>query len=227
VKLTRNFPFVRRMRARYADPDNRYFARFGSPWRRMGAATVDWGLCYALFVLTSIPLGMVQTIGRVSWEAGDFGGAPGRIVVLISQALVVVPILAYWTLLLPTSQTYGMRLADIRLVSVRTGNGLSYLGAAVRSALALVTAAAVYAAFLDVTAWDEETRLDETSAFLLDASYVVAGIGCASALVMLVSPRHRSLFDRLFGTASVEELEATTPHFGPWGPVDAFDTSHR
>lgn len=227
MKVMQRLPFARRMKARYADPDNRYFARFGSPWRRMGAATVDWGLCYVLFVLVSIPLGMVQTVGRVSWEAGDFGGTPGHIVVLISQALVVVPILAYWTLLLPTSQTYGMRLADIRFVSLRTGNGLSYVAAAVRSVIALVTAAAVYAVFLDVTAWDEETRLDETSALLLDASYVVAGIGCASALVMLLSPRHRSLFDRMFGTAAVEELEATTPHFGPWGPVDAFDTSHR
>jgi hypothetical protein len=44
---------------------------------------------------------------------------------------------------------------------------------------------------------------------------------------MLLSRRHRSVFDRLFGTVAVEELEATTPHFGPWGPVDAFDTSHR
>jgi uncharacterized RDD family membrane protein YckC len=225
VKLTLKLPFARR-KARYADPDNRYFARFGSPWRRMGAATVDWGLCYVLFVLTSIPLGMVQTVGRVSWEAGDFGGTPGHIAVLVAQALVVVPILAYWTLLLPTSQTYGMRLADIRLVSLRSGNGLSYVAAGVRSVVALVTAAAVYAVFLDLTAWDE-ARLDETSAFLLDASYVVAGIGCVSALVMVLSPKHRSLFDRAFGTAVVEELEATTPHFGPWGPVDAFDTSHR
>jgi RDD family len=227
MKVTLQLPFARRMPARYADPDNRYFARFGSPWRRIGAAAVDWGLCYALFVLASIPLGMVQTVGRVSWEAGDFGGTPGHIVVLVTQWLVVVPILAYWTLLLPTSQTYGMRLADIRLVSLRSGNGLSYPAAAVRSVIALGTAAAVYAVFLDVTAWDEETRLDETSAFLLDASYVVAGIGCVSALVMLLSRRHRSVFDRLFGTVAVEELEATTPHFGPWGPVDAFDTSHR
>ena len=225
--MTSQLPSARRTQARYADPDNRYFARFGSPLRRAGAATVDWGLCFALFVLASIPLGMVQTVGRVSWDAGDFGGTPGHIVVLVAQALVVVPILAYWTLLLPTSQTYGMRLADIRLITLRTGNGLSYPAAAVRSVIALATAAAVYAVFLDVTAWDEETRLDETSAFLLDASYVVAGIGCVSALLMLVSRKHRSLFDRLFGTAVVEELEATTPHFGPWGPVDAFDTSHR
>ena len=131
--MTSHLPFARRRQARYADPDNRYFAQFGSPWRRAGAATVDWGLGYTLFVLASIPLGMVQTVGRVSWEAGDFGGTPGHIVVLVAQALVVVPILAYWTLLLPTSQTYGMRLADIRLVSLRTGNGQSYPAAAVRS----------------------------------------------------------------------------------------------
>lgn len=226
MKVSTELPFVNRKGRRYADPSDRYFARFGSPWRRAYAAVIDWGICYALFLFVSIPLGMVQTVGRVSWEAGDFGGTPGHAVVLVTQALVIVPVLAYWTLMLPTSQTYGMRLADIRQVSVRTGNGLSYLGAGVRAVVATVTAIAVYAVFLDVTAWDE-ARLDDTSSFLLDASYVVAAIGCTSALVMLLSRTHRSLFDRVSGTAVVDELEATVPHVGPWGPVDAFDTSHR
>ena len=123
-------PWVRPGRVRYADPSKRYFARFGSPWRRIGAAAVDWTICYVLFVLVSIPLGMLQMIGTVSWEAGDLGGVPGHLLFVIAQILIAAVVLAYWVLLLPTSQTFGMRLADIRLVSMRTGNGLSYFGAA-------------------------------------------------------------------------------------------------
>ena len=37
----------------------------------------------------------------------------------------------------------------------------------------------------------------------------------------------RSLLDRLFGTAVLDALEATAPRPGPWGALDAFDTSHR
>jgi hypothetical protein len=44
---------------------------------------------------------------------------------------------------------------------------------------------------------------------------------------MLFSRSSRSLFDRLFGTGVVDNLEATTPRLGPWGPLDAFDTSYR
>jgi uncharacterized RDD family membrane protein YckC len=222
-----DLPSARRRRWRYADPTDRYVARFGSPWRRIAAAAVDWTLCYVLFVLVAIPLGMLQTIGTVSWEARDLGGVPGHVLQVAAQILTVFPVLAYWVLLLPTSQTFGMRVADIRLVSMRTGNGLSYVAAAVRSVIAALTAGAVYAVYLNTTAFDKGERLDNTSSFLLDVSYVVAGIGCVSALAMLLTPTHRSLYDRVFGTAAVDELEATTPHFGPWGPVDAFDTSHR
>lgn len=220
-------PWAGRGRWRYADPTDRYVARFGSPWRRIAAAAVDWTICYVLFVLVSIPLGMLQMIGTVSWEAGDLGGVPGHVLFVTAQILIAVAVLAYWVLLLPTSQTFGMRLADIRLVSMRTGNGLSYVAAALRGIVATLTAAAVYAVYLNTTAFDKGDRLDSTSQLLLDGSYVVAGIGCVSALAMLLTRTHRSLFDRVFGTAVVDELEATSPHFGPWGPVDAFDTSHR
>ena len=159
-------------------------------------------------------------------EAGDLGGVPGHVLFVIAQILIAMVVLAYWVLLLPTSQTFGMRLADIRLVSMRTGNGLSYSERR-RSVAATATAAAVYAVYLNTTAFDKGDRLDDTSQLLLNGSYVVAGIGFASALAMLLTPTHRSLYDRAFGTAAVDELESTSPHFGPWGPLDAFDTSHR
>jgi uncharacterized RDD family membrane protein YckC len=212
---------------RYADPANRYFARFATPWRRAAAATVDWALCYALFLLVSIPLGMLQSLGTVSREAGDFGGTPGHVVEVVAQMLTAVPVVAYWAILLPTSHTFGMRVFDIRVVSTRTGRGPSYLVAVVRGVVATALAAAVYAVYLDRTEVQEVRRLDDTAQLLLDGSYVLFGVACLSALIMVVTRSHRSVLDRLFGTAVVDELEATVPHLGPWGPVDAFDTSNQ
>jgi hypothetical protein len=212
---------------RFADPANRYFARFATPWRRGAAAVIDWGLCYALFVLVSIPLGMLQTLGTISREAGDLGGVPGHVLQVVAQVLTVVPVVAYWAILLPTSHTFGMRVMDIRFVSTRTGRGPSYVAALVRGVIATVMAAAAYAVYLDRTAYDQGRQLDSTSHLLLDASYVLFGVGCLSALIMLATARHRSLLDRVFGTAVLDELEPTVPHLGPWGPVDAFDTANQ
>ncbi len=227
MKLEDAVPAAPRWRRRYTAPTGQYVATYATPWRRAAGAVVDWGLCYALFIFASIPLGMIQNVGRISWEEGDFGGAPGRIVFHVAQVLTVVPILAYWTFLLPTSQTYGMRVMGLRMVGLKTGRGISRLRAGARGAVATVFAIATYAVFLDSTKFDKgEEHLSTRTEQMLDASYVLFAIGCFSVAVMTLSPTRRSLFDRVFGTATLDELEAVTPQRrGPWGPLDAFDTS--
>ena len=194
-------------RRRYADPAGRYIARFATPWRRVVAAAVDWGICYVLFLLVSIPMGVVQSVGAVSRRDGDLGGVPGRVLEVVPQFLIFAAIAAYWAILLPTSHTFGMRARDIRIVSRRTGRGPSYALAVIRGAIATLIAGAVYAVYLD------RTTVAERAATL-------------SALVMVVTLSHRSILDRVFGTAVLDELEPTEPTRGPWGPVDAFDTSN-
>ena len=211
--------------SRFTDPANRYFARFGSPLRRAAAATVDWAICYVAFVLVSIPLGVVQALGRISWEERDLGGGPGHVLFVAAQALTVVPALAYFAYLWPTSQTLGMRLTGLRIVSTETGRGISYARASVRAVVTTALAAAIYIVFLVWTSFDRGEQLDRTSELILDISYVLAAAGALSALTMIVSPKRRSLVDRMFGTAVLDELEPITPHMGPWGPMDAFDTS--
>lgn len=210
---------------RYADPTNSYVAGLASPWRRAAAAAIDWGLCYVLFILVAIPLGMLQTLGTVSREAGDLGGVPGRVLQVAAQLLAIGPIVAYWAMLLPTSQTYGMRATDIRMVSLRSGRGQSRFLSIGRAAITTVMGAAFYAVYLNSTDYATSGELDETSLRLLDISYLLVGIGCFSALLMLATPTRRSLFDRVFGTTVLHELEAVTPRMGPWGPLDVFDTS--
>jgi uncharacterized RDD family membrane protein YckC len=214
-------------RVLYADPTNRYVAGFGPPWRRAGAAAVDWALCYVAFMLVSIPLGTVQALGAVSLEDGDLGGIPGRIVVGVTQLLIFTPIVAYFALLLPTSQTLGMRVSDIRIVATKTGQGPSFATALVRGVIATILAAAVYVVIQYSTSFDKPSHLDSTSTYVLNASYVLASAAFLSALVMIATPSHRSLVDRLFRTAVLDDLEAVAPRMGPWGPVDAFDLSNR
>jgi len=212
-------------RAKYTDPRDRYIATFAPLWRRAVAATIDWGSVYIVFLIVSIPLGVIQSLGRVSWEAGDFGGRPGHILVVTAELLTLVPVLAYWILLLPTSQTLGMRAADIRSVSKRTGSGISYPRAVVRAFVATTFAIAVYIVMMEKMPVGSEDELDHTSQLIVDASYVLFGIGCLSTLAIVFTPTRRSFVDRLFGTAMLDELEAVDPHMGPWGPMDAFDTS--
>lgn len=188
---------------------------------------MDWALCYVAFMLVSIPLGTVQALGAVSLEDGDLGGIPGRIVVGVTQLLIFTPIVAYFAFLLPTSQTLGMRVSDIRIVATKTGRGPSFPTALVRGVIATILAAAVYVVIQYSTSFDKPSHLDSTSTYVLNASYVLAAAAFLSALVMIVTPSHRSLVDRLFRTAVLDDLEAVAPRMGPWGPVDAFDLSNR
>jgi hypothetical protein len=124
-----DWSFVSRARQRYADPTNRYLAGFASPWRRAAAAAIDWG---PGFLLVSIPLGTVQALGAISREEGDLAGRPGHVLVVAMQVLTVAPAVAYFAILLPTSQTFGMRMREIRTVSMSTGRGASYTAAIIR-----------------------------------------------------------------------------------------------
>jgi uncharacterized RDD family membrane protein YckC len=211
----------------YWDPTGSYLARRAPPWRRAAAAGIDWLICYVAFLLVSIPLGGLQALGAVSWEEGDLGGLPGRVLFIATQVLTVVPAIVYFSLMLPTSHTLGMRALDIRIVSTGTGRAPSYPLAVVRAIAATAVAISVYATYMVASAFSSPGELDDASSYALTAARIGAGIGAASALLMIVTPTRRSLLDRLFGTALIDELEAITPVRGPWGPLQAFDLATR
>ena len=214
--------------SRYHDPTGNYVAGFATPWRRAVAATLDWGLCYVAFLMVSIPLGAVEALGAVSWEEGDFGGLPGHIVVVGSQVLTVVPAIAYFGFYLPTSQTPGMgMLVDLRAVSMRTGRAPSRTMAVVRGVVGTAIAASFYLTYLASTSFNGPRHLSTSASYALTLSHIGFVVGAVSALVMIVTPTRRSLVDRLFGTAVLDDLEAVAPQMGPWGPIDEFDLSRR
>ncbi|MGH3066074.1 MAG: RDD family protein [Gaiellaceae bacterium] len=213
--------------ARYADPAGVYVAAYAAPWRRLAAGAIDWTLCYVAFLLVSIPLGAVQALGAVSWREGDFGGLPGHVLFVVTQVLTVTPVLAYFGLLLPTSQTFGMNALELRVVSTKTGRAPTHITATLRSVVATAIAASFYVTYQVATGFDEGRELDTTSSRILDAAHVLVVAGSISALAMMLTPSCRSLLDRLFGTAVIDELEAVTPRMGPWGPLDTFDLSRQ
>jgi hypothetical protein len=215
-------------RPRYADPEQRYTAGYASPQRRAVAAAIDWTICLIGYLIASIPLGGIQALGAVSWRERDFGGVPGEVLVYIAEVGTVLPAIAYFTFLWPTSHTFGMRARDIRLVSLRSGRAPSYVESFLRAVLTVAVAASVYVMFGRATSTqDGQGDLDHTSWIALQVAYVLASGAAASAILTVATRTHRNLTDRLFRTAAVDELEAVAPLMGPWGPLNAFDLSYR
>jgi hypothetical protein len=212
---------------RYEDPRGRYFAEFAAPWRRAGAAVVDWVLCAILYLLVSIPLGAVQAAGLISQQEHDLGGIPGRVVVYATEILVAAPLVVYFTLLLPTSDTFGMRATQLRIVSMRRGRAPGRIVAFLRGLVATAIAISVYLTVLVATSYSKPRDLDTASVYALNIAHVLFAFGVASAVLMIVTPTHRSAVDRLFGTAVIDNVEAVKPRLGPWGPLDSFDLSAR
>jgi len=213
-------------RPRYADPEQRYTAGFGSPRRRGTAAAIDWTVCLVAYLIVSIPLGGIQALGAVSWRENDLGGLPGEMVTIAAQGLTAVPAVAYFAFFLPSSHTLGMRARDIRMISLRTGRAPSYVVSAVRAVLTVALAAAVYVLVQRATSVQDKGHLDHSSWIALQVAYVLASGAALSALLTSLTPSHRNLFDRVFGTAVVDELEAVVPQMGPWGPLNSFDLSY-
>jgi uncharacterized RDD family membrane protein YckC len=214
-------------RPRYADPERRYTAGFGSPGRRATAAAIDWTICLVAYLIASIPLGGIQALGAVSWKEHDFGGVPGEVLVIAAQVGTALPAVAYFTFLWPTSHTFGMRARDIRIVSMRTGRAPSYVASFLRAVLTVATAAAVYVMFARATTTQAGNgSLDHSSWLALQVAYVLASGAALSALSVTLTRSHRNLVDRFVGTATVDELEAVIPQMGPWGPLNRFDLSY-
>jgi uncharacterized RDD family membrane protein YckC len=213
-------------RPRYADPEQRYTAAYGSPSRRAGAAAIDWTICLVAYLLVSIPLGGIQALGAVSWRERDFGGVPGELLVYIAEVGTALPAIAYFAGLLPTSHTLGMRARDIRIISLRTGRAPSYVASFARAVLTVAVAASVYVMFGRATSVQDKGHLDHTSWIALQVAYVLAAGAALSALLTVCTRSHRNLFDRIFGTAVIDELEAVAPQMGPWGPLNRFDLSY-
>ena len=60
----------------YVAPDGSFSATYPSILRRLGGGAIDWVLCWIVFLIASIVGGIVQGLGKTSYDAGDLGGIP-------------------------------------------------------------------------------------------------------------------------------------------------------
>ena len=202
----------------YIAPDRSYTATYPSPWRRAGAGAIDWILASVLFLLASIVGGVFQAVGLVSWDSDDLRGIPGSALLLFSQAIVAAPVVGYFAYYWTTGSTLGMRALDIELVRDETGRAPSWPRSLVRAVLAFVLALSVNNVYL-VVASDPLDGYSEAERTVITASAVIVAAAAAAKGWMFLDERRRSLVDRAFGLAYVEELvfsrDAPLPWSGP------------
>lgn len=199
----------------YLAPDGSFTAEYPRAWRRAAAAAIDWVLAYILFLLASIVGGVFAAVGFVSQGAGDLRGVPGGTLLVLSQVLVAVPVIAYFALYWATGSTLGMRALDIELVEADTGRPPSRRRALARALAAFVLAISVNNVYLVLTS----DPLVDYTAFqrdLIDASFALAGLAVAAKAWMLLDQRKQTLLDKLFGLLYVEEIVFTKTIPFPW-----------
>jgi RDD family len=201
----------------YIAPDGSYSATYPSLRRRLAAGAVDWVLCWVIVLLASIVGGIVQGVGVTTIDAGGPGIVLGVALVVLSQLLLAAPIVAYFAVYWSLGSTLGMRALDIELVEDRTGVPPTWKRTVPRAVIAFLIALAVLNVYFAYAGGVEELGAFER--VLVTASVGVAAVGVAAKAWLLVDPRRRSAFDRLFGLVYVEEFVYTDARPSPW--VDA------
>ena len=195
----------------YVTPDGAYSGTYPSLRRRVAAGAIDWTLCYVLYLLVSIPVGMVQDVARVSWEAGDLGGLPGQIVFHALQPVVLAPIGVYFALFWRTGSTLGMRAADIELLCAGSGEQPGLRRTIPRAVLAVVLGSATYVAFVFVTGEPPLGGYTDAARVAIAVSVALFVTAVLAKLWIVLDARRQTLFDKLFGLVYVEDLVSNEP----------------
>jgi uncharacterized RDD family membrane protein YckC len=199
---------------RYVDPEGTYTAAAAPLWRRGLAGAVDWVLAGVAYLVALIAAGIVQA---VAWVAGD---VPGTIAFWITEIAALGVIVAYFTGMLASGHTLGMRALDVHVRASVEGGPPSLARAFGRSLLGLVFATATLNAYSYVAGeppLGELTALEEAAGRVALAVVAVAAAGQAW---MLLDREGRTAWDRLTGLVVVEDILPTSVPdrlWSPWG----------
>jgi hypothetical protein len=195
---------IGRAPALYLSPDGSFTAGLAGFRRRAGAAAIDWAICVVVYLLASIPAGIVQVL-------------PAGGLFLAGQAVAVAPVVAYFAYFYATGSTLGMRALDVELAVAATGLPPGRMRALGRAGVALLLGASVYVLYFLLASYDEP--LNGYTAFdrsLILLAIALASAGAASKLWGLVDPRRQPLDMKLFGLVVIEEIVETHPAPSPW-----------
>lgn len=202
--------WLRRPAPAYAPADGSYRAVAAPLWRRASASAIDWILVFTLYIIASYPLGMLQTLGEAA------GGAAADATFVLTHAVALGLVAAYFAYFFATGHTLGMRALDIHVFSYGSGREPHLAQAAARSVLAVgFFLAAVNAYGLLRGRPDGLSGMEETW-----RSVAVTGVlaALAGGLLKLVDAEGRTLWDRLFGLIVVEDVVPASMPDRLWSP---------
>ncbi|HYY76728.1 MAG TPA: RDD family protein [Gaiellaceae bacterium] len=197
---------------KYVHPGGEYTASAAPLWRRGLASALDWGLAGVAYLLLLIPAGALDAIGEL------VGGPGGRALTVLGHVVAVSAVVAYFTFLLKSGHTMGMRALDIHVRAHDEGREPGFVRSLVRALLALLLGVAVVNAYSYLQG---RPPLGEFSSFeraVGEAAVVVAGAGLLGQLWMLVDGEGRTLWDRLTGLVVVEDIVPTAMPDRLWSP---------
>jgi uncharacterized RDD family membrane protein YckC len=204
----------RRPAPAYTPADGTYRAVAAPLWRRGVASAIDWTLVFVAFLILSIPLGMIETLGDA------IGGFFGKALVLIADALALGVGAAYFGYFLSTGHTMGMRALDIHVFSHATGRQPHPVRAAARGLLSLGFFLATLKAYSLVRGYHGPEGLTETEQTWRDVAVTVSTVALIGGLWKIADPQGRTLWDRLMGLVVVEDvIPRSMPDrlWTPWG----------
>jgi uncharacterized RDD family membrane protein YckC len=199
---------------RYVDPEGSYSAVPAPLWRRGLAGTVDWVLAGVLYLIALIVAGLVQAL------VGVAGDTPRTVAFWITELAALCVILGYFTGLLASGHTLGMRALDIHVRSFAYGEPPGLVRALLRSVLALELATATLNAYSYLQG---EPPLGQFTSFEQAAGRTAVGLAALAGLGqlwMLGDRAGRTLWDRLTGLVVIEDIVPTSMPdrlWSPWG----------
>ena len=197
---------------KYVDPGGDYTASAAPLWRRGLASALDWGLAGVAYLLLLIPAGALDAIGEL------VGGVAGLSLTVLGQVIAVSAIVVYFTFLLKSGHTMGMRALDIHVRAHDEGHEPGLVRSFARALLALLLGVAAINAYSYLQG---RPPLGEFSSFeqtVGETAVVVAGAGLLGQLWMLVDGEGRTLWDRLTGLVVVEDIVPASMPERLWSP---------
>jgi RDD family protein len=174
-------------------------------------------MCVVVYLIVSIPAGMVQSVG--SWAIIEGGGTLGRVLVVLSQVLVAAAVVACLALGLSSGQTLGMRAVEVHARVTQTGRPPGLGRALGRSILGVVFALAVVNAYSGLRGTAPVEGLSDLEETLVDVGLVVTAVAVAGKVWAFLDPTRQTLWDRLFGVVVLEDLDARDTaevDYGSW-----------
>jgi uncharacterized RDD family membrane protein YckC len=178
------------------------------------ASAIDWILVFVAFLIVSIPLGMIETLGRT------IGGLFGDAVVYLVDALALGVVVAYFGYFLSTGHTMGMRALDIHVFSHAIGREPHVVRALARSLLSLAFFLATFKAYTLIRGFHGNEGLTDREEAWRDLAVTVSTVALVGGLWKIADPEGRTLWDRLTGLVVVEDVVPTSMPgrlWSPWG----------